>query len=64
MNSQQENPCVYKCIFDFDNHICSGCFRNLDDVWDWSKMSQSDKIKAIKNAKNNRRKYNNLKEVG
>jgi len=46
-----DSPCVRKCIFDDDENYCTGCFRDLDDVWDWREKSDEERLEALNRAK-------------
>lgn len=46
-----QNPCIRECIFNYDEDYCTGCYRRLDDIWDWSGRSDSEKIEIIERAK-------------
>lgn len=35
-------PCIRNCCLDFDD-ICLGCFRSLEEIKAWSKMSEAER---------------------
>ena len=41
-----ESPCVQICVVHPDAQICTGCYRTLDEIRDWSKMT-SDKRREL-----------------
>lgn len=52
-----ESPCIANCYLD-ENYICEGCLRTLDEISDWSKLTNQEKrevLKRIQNAKVNRK---------
>ncbi|GHF87188.1 DUF1289 domain-containing protein [Thalassotalea marina] len=50
MNLENEtpSPCVRKCCLN-ENDICLGCFRHIDEIVGWSKMTEIEKRKIIEN---------------
>lgn len=45
-----ESPCIRECVFDQEGGYCTGCYRQLDDLWDWSKKADSEKLEIIQRA--------------
>ncbi|MEO8531660.1 MAG: DUF1289 domain-containing protein [Deltaproteobacteria bacterium] len=37
--SEIDSPCVKICVVHPDARICIGCFRTLDEISQWSKMT-------------------------
>ncbi|MEL7258827.1 MULTISPECIES: DUF1289 domain-containing protein [Roseovarius] len=38
-----ESPCVRICVVHPEARICTGCFRTIDEISQWSKMSREDR---------------------
>lgn len=38
-----ESPCVRVCVVHPDARICTGCFRTVDEIARWSKMSAEER---------------------
>ena len=36
------SPCVSICVLD-ENDICSGCYRSIKEIAEWSQMSENEK---------------------
>lgn len=34
-----ESPCVQICIVHSETRICTGCYRTIDEITDWSRMT-------------------------
>ncbi|WP_081771839.1 DUF1289 domain-containing protein [Paraburkholderia nodosa] len=34
-----KSPCIDVCAFDGKTGLCIGCFRTLDEIRDWKKMT-------------------------
>lgn len=34
-----ESPCVNVCVVHPETRLCTGCFRSVDEISNWSKMS-------------------------
>ena len=44
-NSTVASPCVGLCnVFD---GICTGCFRDMDEISDWHEMSAEQRLKLL-----------------
>jgi len=44
------SPCVSRCCLTEDE-VCSGCFRSLSEIMEWSKASNTRKQTIVVNAK-------------
>lgn len=40
------SPCVSVCALD-DEDVCTGCYRTLEEIGDWSEMDNSRKREVI-----------------
>lgn len=38
-----ESPCVQICIIHPAERICTGCYRSIDEITRWSKMSAEER---------------------
>ena len=34
-----ESPCVQICVVHPETRICTGCYRTIDEIADWSRMT-------------------------
>jgi uncharacterized protein len=41
-----QSPCVKICILDPDSRICTGCGRTLDEIGNWLKLPDTDRLKV------------------
>ncbi|WP_415888095.1 DUF1289 domain-containing protein [Neptuniibacter sp. QD37_6] len=46
--TQTESPCVRNCCLN-DQDICVGCYRSLDEILRWSKVSEVERSSILKN---------------
>jgi len=37
------SPCIKICIVHPDARICTGCYRSIEEIGTWSKMSHEDR---------------------
>ena len=42
-----ESPCVRVCVVHPEARICTGCFRSIDEITRWSKMSAEDRREVM-----------------
>ena len=42
-----ESPCVQICIVHPETRICTGCYRTIDEITDWSRMTPEARRKIM-----------------
>ncbi|MFL2774704.1 MAG: DUF1289 domain-containing protein [Paracoccaceae bacterium] len=50
--NEVDSPCVNICIVHPHANICTGCFRTIDEISSWSKMSETERKGIIKELPN------------
>ena len=50
--NEVDSPCVNICIIHPRANICTGCFRSIDEISSWSKMSETERKGIIKELPN------------
>ncbi len=58
-----ESPCIDICELNNDD-ICTGCFRNLDEIAMWSGYSDKDKQRILENTQQRKLFLQNRKVNG
>ncbi len=43
-----KDPCNRKCGVNSATGVCGGCLRTLDEVADWDRMSNDEKVEVLK----------------
>jgi len=43
MNAPVWSPCIKVCLVDPEGRICVGCYRTLEELGRWTKMSDSER---------------------
>ena len=38
------SPCISLCEMNRDTGLCKGCWRNIDEIMDWSVASEAEKL--------------------
>lgn len=38
-----QSPCVKLCVIQPQTRLCSGCFRSIDEIATWSRMSPEER---------------------
>ncbi len=41
------SPCVKLCVVHPEARICVGCYRSIDEISGWSRMSHEDRTRVI-----------------
>ena len=46
---QQEavSPCINVCTLDTVNGLCQGCYRSLDEISVWSRVSNDERLNIL-----------------
>ncbi|WP_108977885.1 DUF1289 domain-containing protein [Leptospira ryugenii] len=39
----RNSPCIKVCMMDPDTGLCAGCFRTIEEIGTWSKLSEEEK---------------------
>lgn len=52
--SAVKSPCIHVCTLD-EKKICIGCYRSVEEVRNWYRYSDEEKLKVIKNAEERHR---------
>ncbi len=42
-----QSPCVQICVVHPQERICTGCYRTIDEITQWSKMSAEDRSRIM-----------------
>ncbi|QSM00585.1 DUF1289 domain-containing protein [Oceanospirillum phage vB_OliS_GJ44] len=46
-----KTPCIGRCTCTLGDDVCKGCGRTADQVRDWNRYSDSEKIKVLQKIK-------------
>ena len=46
-----KSPCIAVCKIDYESGYCIGCNRTIEEITNWSGMSDSNKKKILKRVK-------------
>ena len=42
-----ESPCVKVCVIHPEERICAGCYRTIEEIGGWSRMSPEDRRRIM-----------------
>ena len=42
-----ESPCVKLCVVHPQERICTGCYRSIDEIAQWSRMAPEDRRRIM-----------------
>jgi len=42
--SEVDSPCVKLCVIHAESGLCTGCYRSLDEIAEWSQMSDAARL--------------------
>jgi uncharacterized protein len=43
----KDSPCVKACLIDPECGLCVGCFRTMDEIAGWGKLSSAERRKVM-----------------
>lgn len=43
-----KSPCVEKCEMNPHTNLCKGCYRNIDEIVNWSSLTDNQKNYVLK----------------
>ncbi|PJZ84494.1 DUF1289 domain-containing protein [Leptospira harrisiae] len=38
-----KSPCTKVCMMDPDSGLCAGCFRTIEEIGNWSRMTEEER---------------------
>jgi uncharacterized protein len=47
MRDEVQSPCVKLCVVHPEERICVGCFRTIDEIATWSRLTPSERATII-----------------
>lgn len=42
-----QSPCIQICVVHPEERICTGCYRTIDEITQWSKMTPEDRARIM-----------------
>ena len=42
-----QSPCIKICVVHPEARICTGCYRSIDEIRDWSKMTNDERASIM-----------------
>lgn len=48
------SPCINVCALDSGNRLCLGCFRSIDEISLWSRISNDERLNILAAARQRR----------
>jgi len=42
-----ESPCIKLCVIHPEERICAGCYRTIEEIGGWSRMSPEDRQRVM-----------------
>lgn len=59
-----EPPCIGACSINPESQICGGCYRHMDEIIFWSRMTEAERERAMENMRQRRQDAENAKNRG
>ncbi len=44
---EPESPCINICVIHPETRLCTGCARSIDEITQWSKMSNPERLSVM-----------------
>ncbi len=45
--NEVQSPCIQICVVHPEERICTGCFRTIDEITQWSKMAPEERSRIM-----------------
>ena len=45
--NEVQSPCIQICVVHPEERICTGCYRTIDEITQWSKMDPEDRTRIM-----------------
>ncbi|OIQ43015.1 MAG: DUF1289 domain-containing protein [Roseobacter sp. MedPE-SWde] len=42
-----QSPCINICVVHPEARICTGCYRSIDEITQWSKLSNAERLEVM-----------------
>lgn len=55
METSVTSPCNNDCLIDPKTELCRGCFRTLNEIINWFRLSNEDKLEILKKVETRRK---------
>lgn len=56
-NDKADSPCIAVCDYLPDSKVCRGCFRRIEEIWDWRSLDESARRAVLKKTKLRKTEY-------
>jgi predicted Fe-S protein YdhL (DUF1289 family) len=41
------SPCINICVIDAETEYCMGCFRTIDEIWNWTRLAKGERVEIL-----------------
>ena len=52
-----DSPCIAVCAYLPDSKVCRGCFRRIEEIWDWRSLDANERRDVLKKARRRKDEY-------
>jgi uncharacterized protein len=52
-----ESPCIKVCTLDATGQVCVGCFRDIDEIASWGRMSNAERAEVLERIPERRARF-------
>lgn len=58
-HDKADSPCIAVCTYFPDSKVCRGCFRRIDEIWNWPTLTPADRHEVLKKSNQRKAEYMN-----
>lgn len=51
------SPCINRCTLDAARNLCQGCWRTLDEITAWSRITNTERLEILANVARRRKEF-------
>lgn len=56
-SGKADSPCIAVCTYLPESKVCRGCFRRIEEIWNWRSLTPKNRQDVLKKAKRRKTEY-------
>lgn len=52
-----DSPCIAVCAYLSETKVCRGCFRRIEEIWNWRSFTEPERRDVLKKCKRRKAEY-------
>lgn len=55
--AKADSPCIAVCSYLPDSKVCRGCFRSIEEIWNWPRLADNARRDILRKTKKRKSDY-------